>query len=167
MDRQLFISRMREARKKKGMDLKTLREAVGISQSAMSHYSTGTTVPPLVHAVKIAEALGVSLDWLCGLSGEIEDQSNTCGHVARLILKAEKVLVAADAGYLRTAGDGSAYLETRNSQLFTFFEKKLKFEEMAKDSSEAAEMYQAWLSGALAKLDNIVLESEKDLEWPF
>ena len=55
MDRQLFAARMREARKKQGIELKTLRELVGISQSAMSHYSTGTTIPPLTHAVKIAQ----------------------------------------------------------------------------------------------------------------
>lgn len=164
MDKTIFASRLKEARKKKKIELQALREKVNISQSAMSHYSTGTTVPTLEVAAKLAEALGVSLDWLCGLSEESETQKNTCGYVARLMLKAEKALVAGSSGCLRSISyndGGTVYaVQTSNRELMKFFTKKIKFEEMAKENDEAEEMFQAWLSGALEKLDNIVLEPE-------
>lgn len=169
MDKTIFASRLKEARKKKKIELQALREKVNISQSAMSHYSTGTTVPTLEVAAKLAEALGVSLDWLCGLSEESETQKNTCGYVARLMLKLEKVLEESHTGFLET----SSFREkrrfahvviSRNDTLLMFFDKKIRYEEMAKENIEAKEMYQAWLSGALNSLDNIILIRDKDHE---
>ena len=167
MDKNIIALRIKEARKKKNMDLKTLREAVGVSQSAMSHYSTGSTVPTLEVAAKLAETLGVSLDWLCGLTEESETQRNTCGYVARLMLKAEKALVAGSSGCLRLSyyEGGNAYaVQTDNRELMNFFSKKIKFEEMAKENDEAEEMFQAWLSGALEKLDNVILKKDTSKE---
>lgn len=176
MDKTIFASRLKEARKKKKIELQALREKVNISQSAMSHYSTGTTVPTLEVAAKLAEALGVSLDWLCGLSEESETQKNTCGYVARLMLKAEKALVAGSSGCLQTEeyndGTEEVLLRTENKELLNFFSKRIKFEEMARENSEAGEMFQAWLSGALEKLDEIIIKPNPPKEinnedWPF
>ena len=86
MEKNIFVERLRLAREEKGMGLKELREAVGISQSAMSHYSTGATIPALDVADRIAKVLGVSLDWLCG-KDEISAPENSFGYIARMMMK--------------------------------------------------------------------------------
>ena len=70
------------------MDLKTLQERLkkirsayklpvyeaawisGVSKSAISAWETGVRIPAIDGLSFIAEAYGVSLDWLCGLSSE-------------------------------------------------------------------------------------------------
>lgn len=68
-----FHYRFKAAREKKNITIKALQPLVGASPSAMNGYATGKTLPPLDVASKIAQELGVSLDWLCGLPQRNED----------------------------------------------------------------------------------------------
>ena len=52
---------------------KLLADRVGLSQAAVHRYRLGEHSPSVVCAVKIAQVLGVSMDWLCGLEGDIHD----------------------------------------------------------------------------------------------
>lgn len=67
MSPETFAARFKEAREKKNITIKALQPLVGASPSAMNGYATGKTLPPLDVASKIAQELGVSLDWLCGI----------------------------------------------------------------------------------------------------
>jgi transcriptional regulator with XRE-family HTH domain len=79
----LFSVRLKESRESKGMKQQVLAEILDIEPATLSRYenipkekdaSTGTSVrkpkvyPTLDLVCKMADALGVSLDWLCGIS---------------------------------------------------------------------------------------------------
>lgn len=72
-----FASAMREARARKKMSQKELSEKTGIATSTISSYESGGKVPPLDIAIKIAKALGFSIDELADL-----DESTTSSHSA-------------------------------------------------------------------------------------
>lgn len=61
-----FASQLKKARSKAGVTQTELADYCGVKQSTISAYEKGTTTPDLEVAAKLAEKLGVSLDWLCG-----------------------------------------------------------------------------------------------------
>lgn len=170
MQKDTFAERLRLARERRGMGLKELREAVGVSQSAMSHYSTGATLPPLDVAVKIAEALGVSLNWLCG-KDEISTPQNSYGYIVRLMLKIVDAASGSNKPSISTwegeRQDFTGLVFAGEEPINSFFRKKERFEEMARENTEAKEMYDAWLAGALRELDSQKLYEEVDDDLPF
>ena len=88
-DVALFAERFKEAREKSGLTLKELKERVGVSISALSHYANGANLPPLDVASKIAKELKVSLDWLCGLESDApavdRAELNNCADAVRYL----------------------------------------------------------------------------------
>lgn len=56
------VSKLREVRKGKGMTQKALSEVSGIPREQINRYERGNVVPTLTSAVKLAEALGCSVD---------------------------------------------------------------------------------------------------------
>lgn len=65
---RVFSERMKTARVEKRLSQAELAKAVGVSAATISSYETTNDpkMPSLDKAAAIAEALGVSLDWLCG-----------------------------------------------------------------------------------------------------
>ncbi len=67
---ELFCNRIREARNKKGITQKELSQLSGVSTVMISAYErsniTSGKNPALNNIFAIAEALDVSIDWLCG-----------------------------------------------------------------------------------------------------
>lgn len=53
---------LRELRIKKGLTQKQVAEAVGIAECAYQRYEYGKVLPSVVVAIKIAKALGVSVE---------------------------------------------------------------------------------------------------------
>jgi len=62
--------RIRIARDKQGMSLKSLADLISVSEPTMSRYERGETKIDLVTLKKIAELLNVSDRWLIGWNGE-------------------------------------------------------------------------------------------------
>lgn len=88
MNTEKFAQRLQQARESKKLTLKRLKEKTGISMSALSHYSSGINLPPLDIAAKLADALDVSLDWLCSAEPEVKQQKeifSNCEEVAVFI----------------------------------------------------------------------------------
>ncbi len=78
-DANVFAERLKKARSDKSLSQAELAEKVGVSTTTISSYekSKGSKVPALDKAQTIAEVLGVSLDWLCGLTAPDSEEQNT------------------------------------------------------------------------------------------
>ena len=66
---------LKEIRLKKGVTQVELAKHVGISQQTISHYETGRAKPSLDVAVKLAKALGVSVEEI--YQAWVEGKGNT------------------------------------------------------------------------------------------
>ena len=79
-------SRIKEAREKKGMKQNALASLVNIAPQTLSAYEKGSKVPTLENLVRIADALGVSLDALVWPDRHVEAENRvTLGDVAQII----------------------------------------------------------------------------------
>ena len=65
-DLTTFRSRLADMLRIKRWNKTRLAKETGISIVAISRYLSGDRNPTLINAILIADALGVSLDWLCG-----------------------------------------------------------------------------------------------------
>lgn len=75
--------RISEVRKSKGMSGRELAKQVGITQTTLSHYETGKTIPPYDVFFNIANALGEKdIRWLAGFS---DHKENSFEHIASLV----------------------------------------------------------------------------------
>lgn len=64
----MSLKKIQELRLKKGLKQEQLANLVGISRKSLSHYETGRVIPPLPIAIKIAKALGTTVEELFDLS---------------------------------------------------------------------------------------------------
>lgn len=60
------MTRIRELREAKGWTQTELGKQVGVNQSAIDKYESGHIVPPVNRLYRLADAFGVSLDYLVG-----------------------------------------------------------------------------------------------------
>ena len=73
MGTSLFAKRLKEAREARELSQETLGRAVGTTRYSVIEWEAGRQVPSAVIAAKVAETMGVSLDFLMGkdeLAGE-------------------------------------------------------------------------------------------------
>lgn len=64
----LFSERLKETRTSQGLTQKQLAERAKTAPASFASYEKGVKTPSLDAALRIAQALNVSLDWLCGYS---------------------------------------------------------------------------------------------------
>lgn len=65
---EIFQTRLRLARKQAGLSQETVAKELNISYRNYRRYETGECEPGFYTVVRIAERLGVSLDYLAGRS---------------------------------------------------------------------------------------------------
>lgn len=61
--------RVREARDAAGITQEELAEACGLHRTTVSHVEAGRRSVPMHALVPVADALGVSVDWILGREG--------------------------------------------------------------------------------------------------
>ena len=66
MEKSVFATRLVSQMKAIGLTQKELAQKVGVTEAAMSRYVNGERQPYLVTANRIAQVLGVHLQWLVG-----------------------------------------------------------------------------------------------------
>mgnify|MGYP001265408957 CR=1 FL=1 len=76
MQKYKQLGRTRHHKKKPLGDAK-LGKLIGIKGDALGCYERGEVTPSIKMAVRIAQALEVSLDWLVGLNDELLDHATT------------------------------------------------------------------------------------------
>lgn len=88
LDLQLFAERLKSARTDNGISQNELAKAIGVAPGTISTYENpngGNRYPAFDKAVAIAEHLGVSLDWLCGLSVQESSEQTAVSLLGDLI----------------------------------------------------------------------------------
>ena len=68
-DRSYFGQRLARIRKAKGLTQTELGQMIGVSQRIMHHYENKSEYPPAQKIIELAQALGMSIDALIGVSG--------------------------------------------------------------------------------------------------
>lgn len=71
----LFGERLQKARKERKVSQDEMAKMLGVHAPIIGRYERGEVKPSIEVAAKIAEALGVSLDYLTGLSDQLLDKS--------------------------------------------------------------------------------------------
>ena len=71
-DAKIFATRLRSARKSRGLSQKELAESLYLSTQAVSKWERGEAVPDVAHICSIAQALGLSVDRLLGVEATAE-----------------------------------------------------------------------------------------------
>lgn len=66
MDREIVAQRLRESRKKSGLNQRQAAEKLCVSLSAVASYETGRRLPPIDILVAMSELYGVSCEYLLG-----------------------------------------------------------------------------------------------------
>ena len=87
MDLSVFGKRLKEARTEKKISQKELSALAGVSTVMISSYERSDEKggnPSLANAAAIANALNVSLDWLCGLS-DVNTNTTEIDYLMRFI----------------------------------------------------------------------------------
>ncbi len=68
-----FEERLLEIRKNRAMSQEVLAEKIGVSRQAVSKWETGDAQPDYAKLIALADALEVSLDYLCGREPQVEN----------------------------------------------------------------------------------------------
>lgn len=63
----IFIKRLKEIRKDKGLSMSELANKIGVSTNTISRWERGERIPNLEALVALAKFFKVSTDYLCGL----------------------------------------------------------------------------------------------------
>lgn len=71
----LFSYRLRKARLDSNIKQNELAEKSGIAATTISAYENSSKSPSLENAATLADTLGVSLDWLCGIDNKETSQN--------------------------------------------------------------------------------------------
>ena len=69
----IIADRLRLARAGRGMSQRELAKKSGIHSNTILYYEEGRNIPGAKNLIALADALAVSLDWLCGREGRNYD----------------------------------------------------------------------------------------------
>lgn len=106
--KEIFAQRIIELRKEKGWNQAQLAEMVGVSRTSANLYESSTRVPDIQVLAKYAECLGVTADYLLGLSDNRTNETAAIGKKLGLgdylIILLEKYNMACEAMFLMQEG---------------------------------------------------------------
>lgn len=82
-----FANNITALRLQKKISKRAMAQMIGVTPATYGGYESGDKVPTLETAAKIADALGVSLDWLAGRKARYDGKIETWGDILRSISK--------------------------------------------------------------------------------
>lgn len=71
--KNVFAEHLRELRARLSLTQKEFAQRVSITPATLSSYENGTKSPPISTVIRIAEEYKISLDWLCGIKNDEEN----------------------------------------------------------------------------------------------
>ena len=103
-----FTDRLKAARERRGLSQTDLAKLTGLQPSAVSHFETGNRAPSFDNLKRLADALGVSIDYLLG-----RDKSpDVATPVAEKIFRDFSKMTSSDQETLAQMAD---YLASKNA----------------------------------------------------
>lgn len=145
----LFAERLKEARQKADISQAELSRRTGIASATLSSYEKGK-MPPIDKAFQIAQALNVSLDWLCGC--DAESSMNNDDFTPEQAMNALLVVLSINGLYCDTKDDmGNDYgyvhsIAIKNTTVQSFLMDYLKIKCILDDPN-----YEQYLKDGLVK----------------
>ncbi len=164
----MFAKRLKEIREKRGLKQIDLAEKLDMSPQTISAYEKAEIAakvgknPTLESAIKIAEGLGVSLDWLCGIDNH---RAKTYGDVARDLIFAAEVpnndFSAVSIPMYLDGGPCNEYpaVVISNEILESFFSGWDNVKDLHCKGIIDDELYYLWLDKHISELDEKVIFS--------
>lgn len=159
---QVFADRLKILRLSLEITQKDFAEKIGITASALSSYENNLKNPSIAVAKRIAETFDVSIDWLCGLTNEMnsEDDLKTYADLIRLFLKIQKLEFAPYNFYFKAYRDHNSFKDltnietgifTRDEEMYTIIQNIQKMQSVLNDGTIDQNIYDTWLEGFLEK----------------
>lgn len=162
--KNVFSERLKQARIDAGMTQTEMEKAFKLSHTIISFYETGKRVPRIDTAAYIAQALGISLDWLMGLDDNKASQPRTAEDCAQIML--DVISTWESQGLIdRIEIGGNAQerltLKLSDGLLLDFIQDWAKVHEMYTEKVINLEMYEAWVEKRIRELAKIPLLDNK------
>ena len=158
----IFASRLREARKKCGLSRAQLADRMGISHQAISYYEADDASirrsPTLTSVVAAAQALGVSIDWLCGLKDY--DTGTSFTNYRDIVELIDNLNNFAGWPGLSVSQNGLVTLELTDSTIAKFFSDEQKMSALVYSGTIDQSMYNTWLEGRKKELSQVGITSK-------
>ena len=148
-----FAKRLRESRAKTGLTQKELAAKVGIAAATLSAYEASGKPPTIETAMKLADILDVSLDWLCGrevASDRLETYGDAIALIDKLVRSGLDVVMSADRDYNHL----QAIITINDNQLSKFFEGWADVVKLYTANTIGDEMYSPWLEKQIKEKQN-------------
>lgn len=175
----MFENRMIDARKRLGLTQKQVADKAQIQPTTYSTYETNKKTPPLDIALRIAKALDVSLEWLCGVKTERE--ISTYGDIIRCLNGIKRIMVdkswpvsispflKPDPAIKHVENQQTVVLQFASPILFDYFQKSKQFYSLISSSNADHELIDTWYKSKLEELSKIPIENNPhgDEVYPF
>lgn len=160
-----FAQKLRELRAGLMKTQKQAANMVGIAPTTLSAYENGTKIPVLDVAVKIAEAYGISLDWLCGRdAGNGEPREiETLGDVIQQLSRILHIRTLFSLSSYDDTGHVIASIDTTDGDMVTILLKWADVLRLYHDGTIDDDMYGPWLTKQIEKYSSIPLHNTNQL----
>lgn len=148
---EIFAIRIVQLRESMGITQREFCRRIGtISQQTLSNYERRNMKPPLDTVKIIAEKFNVSIDWLCGLSDDMELNHNSIRTYADIINECEK----------KTDPHSSIkkIITKFNDSMMTFAKESEHMQSLLENGMIDQELYDLWLEKTLKKYDIPIVE---------
>ena len=153
---QIFADRLKAARQKQNppKTQKQLASEIGVTTASLCNYEKGL-LPSLSNVLKLADNLGVPLDYLFGRgsTSELYDKPSL-GIIAR------NIITLNNQNHLRLETQETPALVIEHERLSAFLKEYLEYSKALGTEPNGAmqRMFDAWLNSQLKELDQIPLE---------
>lgn len=173
-----FAKNLKRIREERGLKQTELATKIKVTSQTISAYEKGGGEkgknPTLEKAIDIADALGVSLDELCGREHKVKNSVRTLGDVARLLCDMWDwyTVTFSEQEVTRcfSSEDGERTFEIsvptiifEPGPLNKFLEDYSKLQKLCNEHTIDDRMFNDWVSLKIRDLDAIDIESQKPL----
>lgn len=153
--REVFAQNLKRAREKADLTKKALSEESGVSIVSLVDYESGSKSPNLKSVCAIANALNVSIDWLCGFQ-YTEDGPTGSGPnyiTGRFLFSTIKLL---DNSFTKEFFESLDLNLIKNTPIYNFITKYIEMKESFRQEAYNSEYYKyatSMLVGKYKKYD--------------